>query len=150
MRIRPYRTTANVIDGVVITFEDITESRHDRQTVMTSELMFRSLFELASDSVVLIDPDTDRIDEFNDRAHRHLGYTKEEFSHLTLSDIESGDATQKYMEIVAKRGTGEFDTTQTTKSGKTHKVHVRGKAIEVAGKLYLLSTWSDRNSNTET
>ena len=150
MRIRPYRTTANVIDGVVITFEDITESRHDRQTVMTSELMFRSLFELASDSVVLIDPDTDRIDEFNDRAHRHLGYTKEEFSHLALSDIESGDATQKYMEIVAKRGTGEFDTTQTTKSGKDHEVHVRGKAIEVAGKIYLLSTWSDRKANTET
>ena len=31
MRIRPYRTVANVIDGVVVTFEDFTE-RHEIET----------------------------------------------------------------------------------------------------------------------
>lgn len=33
MRIRPYRTVNNVIDGVVITFEDITQTKKSDSTI---------------------------------------------------------------------------------------------------------------------
>jgi two-component system CheB/CheR fusion protein len=44
MRIRPYRTPNNVVDGVVITFVDITERKHaeERQKLLTCELQHRT------------------------------------------------------------------------------------------------------------
>ena len=50
MRIRPYRTVDNVIDGVVITFTDISEQRRysDQRTVLIQELNHRVKNSLAT------------------------------------------------------------------------------------------------------
>ena len=45
MRLRPYRTVNNVIDGVVITFENITERMQYEQTLEESEARYRMLVE---------------------------------------------------------------------------------------------------------
>ncbi len=44
MRMRPYRTMANVISGVVITFSNITEQKrhHEHQQVLMKELQHRT------------------------------------------------------------------------------------------------------------
>jgi two-component system, chemotaxis family, CheB/CheR fusion protein len=44
MRIRPYRTAQNAVDGVVITFVDITERKHgeERQLLLARELQHRT------------------------------------------------------------------------------------------------------------
>ena len=45
LRIRPYRTIDNVIDGVVMTFVDMTERQASQETLRASEARFRMLFE---------------------------------------------------------------------------------------------------------
>lgn len=45
LRIRPYRTVDNVIDGVVLTFIDITERQAAEDAVRTSEMKYRMLFD---------------------------------------------------------------------------------------------------------
>ena len=45
LRIRPYRTVDNVIDGVVLTFVDITDRQAADQAVRASETKFRMLFD---------------------------------------------------------------------------------------------------------
>ncbi|MEI7673581.1 MAG: PAS domain-containing protein, partial [Deltaproteobacteria bacterium] len=46
MRIQPYRTTDNVIEGAVITFVDITEMKNISEALQAAEGKFRALFEM--------------------------------------------------------------------------------------------------------
>ena len=144
MVVRPYRTVTNVIDGVVITFEDITELKRQGQALTKSELRFRMLFEMASDSIVLVDAETGTIVEFNQRAHEKLGYTREEFAKLGILDIEfmesAGEVAQR-LEMVIPQGGGVFKTKHKTKDGEIHDIQVKAKAISIGEKKFLLSTW---------
>lgn len=146
MRVRPYRTVANVIDGVVITFENITEHKRLEQFISDSEQRYRMRFELASDSIVLIDVDTGSIVEFNQKAHESLGYTREEFEKLVIIDFEpvesAGDIAQ-HIDKIIHQGIDAFETKHKTKDGKILDMKVRGKAIPIGEKRFLLSTWNN-------
>ena len=48
VRLRPYRTVANVIDGVVLVFDDISELKDN-------ERMLREMLEVVSDDVFIVD-----------------------------------------------------------------------------------------------
>ena len=122
--IRPYRTTENVIDGVVITFEDVTDRKRTDDAIRESEQRFRTLFELSNDSVVLIDAETLRFVEANQLAHNSLGYTHEEFLQLTVFDIEAKQDEEEIKRVVAKLINDEsqaFVTSHWTKTKKSAK-----------------------------
>ena len=55
MRILPYRTVDNVIDGVVITFIDITARKQAEAAVSESEARYRTLFEAIDDGFCIIE-----------------------------------------------------------------------------------------------
>ena len=57
MRILPYRTLDNVIEGAVITFVDITGERRTREALKESESCFRQLVESLQHSVCTFQPD---------------------------------------------------------------------------------------------
>ena len=61
------------------------------ETLRQSENRLRLLFDQDPDGIVILDPATARPLEFNRTAHQQLGYTREEFAALSVSDIE--DAT---------------------------------------------------------
>jgi PAS domain-containing protein len=46
LRLRPYRTVDNVIDGVVLTFVDVSERNAQQEAVRASEARYRMLFEV--------------------------------------------------------------------------------------------------------
>jgi len=148
MKIRPYRTLSNVIDGVVITFEDTTSRKKDEVALIESEQLYRTLFELANDSIVLIDVETEKIKESNQVAYQHLGYSKEEFKELSLCDIEAVEnASEVTMHIqnIATQGNDLFETKHKTKTGDIIDVLVKARIIHIRKKKYLLSTWHDIN-----
>jgi two-component system CheB/CheR fusion protein len=47
IRILPYRTTNNVIDGVVISFEDITHRKKAERAIISSEKRYKRLFDFS-------------------------------------------------------------------------------------------------------
>lgn len=73
MRIMPYRTTENVIDGVVITFIDITEQKR-----LEAQLRNASLTAEHAHSLVMLTDTAGNIEYVNDRLARLTGYTLDE------------------------------------------------------------------------
>ena len=144
MRVRPYRTTTNVIDGVVITFQDITQRKQIETALRESEQRFRPLFELASDAMVLIDPETARFVESNRKATESLGYTRDEFAQMAVPDIEalrSADDVAKHFARVVQEGSATVETRYRTRDGELEDVLVLGRAVFVGKKAFILSTW---------
>jgi len=149
IKARPYRTISNMIDGVVITFDDISDRKIAEEIIQASEKRYRTLFELASDSIVLFDADTGKIMEFNQRAYEHLGYTHEEFAKMTVADIETEESIEDVVERlrrIADKGSDLYETQHQTKEGGNLKVQVKIKKIIIGDKKCLLSTWQDLKS----
>jgi two-component system, chemotaxis family, CheB/CheR fusion protein len=70
-RIRPYRTMDDRIDGVVITFQDITQRRH-------AEDRLRLLIDGATEYAIFTMTNTGEIDSWNSGAERMFGYRADE------------------------------------------------------------------------
>ena len=143
MKVRPYRTVNNIIDGVVVTFEDITEHKRIAQVIDDSVHRYRMLIDLARDSIVMVDALTGQIMESNQAAQESLGYTREEFDQLKVKDIEFIESAAEVLNHLARivsTGSETFDTRHKTKDGEICDVRVKAKAITISGIDYLLFT----------
>ncbi len=94
VRIMPYRTTDDRIDGLVITFTDITISKKleieiskANETLAVSEIRYRSIFEMAKDGILILDAGTGKIIDVNPFLIGLLGYSKEQFIHKAIWEI---------------------------------------------------------------
>ena len=85
-RILPYRSAHDHIEGVVITFTDITSRKQSEENLRRSEEHLRLIIESATDyAIFTLDMDR-KITGWNVGAERLLGYTKEEI--IGQSDVQ--------------------------------------------------------------
>ncbi len=120
--------------------------RQTRQQNKDARTRYRVLFEQSPDGVLLIDPRTLRAVEFNDAACGHLGYTREEFGCLRISDyeaLETAEEVQGHWESVLRGGRDEFETKHRTKTGDIRNVLVAAQALTLAGRLLLHCVFRD-------
>ncbi|MBI4682594.1 MAG: PAS domain S-box protein [Nitrospirae bacterium] len=125
---------------------DITKRKKAEDELRESEERFHSLFEQASDSIVIFDAGTVRLTQFNRKACENLGYTRAEFKNLKLSDIEAAefpDSISNHLEKIIKEGRDTFETKYRTKNGRIRDVLVNAAVIHIRGKDYIQSTWID-------
>jgi two-component system CheB/CheR fusion protein len=94
MRILPYRTTDDRIDGLVITFTDITiakkleiEVKKNNDILAISETRYRNLFGMAKDGILILDAETGKIMDVNPFLIELLGYSKEQFIEKSIWQI---------------------------------------------------------------
>jgi len=78
MRIRPYRTTDDRIDGVVLMFQDITARRQAEHEVAWSEERLRLLINSVTDYAIFTMTPEGRIHSWNTGAQRMFGYSSED------------------------------------------------------------------------
>lgn len=71
----------------VVTFQDITKEIESRKELQESENRFRSLFEAATEALLLLDYDRKSYIDANSRAVDLFGYSKEELNNLELGDL---------------------------------------------------------------
>ena len=86
---------------MVGTVQDITERTKIQKELSESEKRYHVLFDQSPDGIVLINTEG-RIIDFNESAHRNLGYTREEFSKLSISDIDPIESPEEIQASIGK------------------------------------------------
>jgi len=131
---------------LVCTARDITERKKMEGVLRRSEERYRGIFEHAADSIVLVDADTGELVEFNDKAWENLGYTREEFKDLKITDLEAVESPEEVMthiDKIVKEGSDAFETRHRTKGGEIRDIQVSSRAVSIAGRGFIQSIWRD-------
>jgi len=126
-RIMPYRTMQNVIDGVVVTFEDITEFKRFRLTAQRLSVIMNSR------DAILIQDKKGAITFWNQGAADIYGYTESEALEMNIKDMIPREHRKEFLALMDKAFTGKlFDSLETvriTRTGKVLKVWVMVLAL---------------------
>ena len=146
MRIRPYRTLENVIEGAVITFFDITEMKRVRAALRESEAVRRLAVVVrdAHDAITLQDMEG-RILAWNPAAERMYGWSEAEALALNIRDRVPGSNRENELAALRRLGLAEvlepYRTTRIAKDGRAVEVGLTATAlVNEAGEIYAIAT----------
>ncbi|MFH0946634.1 MAG: PAS domain-containing protein [Planctomycetota bacterium] len=94
MRVRPYRTVANVIDGVVITFEDVTVRKKAELACQESEEHLRVVTDALPLLIAYVD--RDQRYRFNNSGYEQwFGIPRKQLHGMHLSDVLGDKAASR-------------------------------------------------------
>ncbi|MCR4376316.1 MAG: PAS domain S-box protein [Acidobacteria bacterium] len=119
---------------------------------LQTNALYRELFNSSPDGILLIDAQTQGVIEFNDAAYRQLGYTREEFARLRISDYEASqtpEETASHVRRALRDGHDEFETTHRTKAGVIRNIHVWAKAFDLEGRRAFHAIFRDITRHEE-
>ncbi len=111
-----------------------------------SEERYRAVFEQGATSIMLVEPETGKIIDFNSKTHETLGYTREEFKKLRLSDIEAQESpseVEAHIKKILEQGSDTFESTHKTKYGGIKHMLLNVRSISISGKKYIISSNRD-------
>ena len=127
-------------------FQDITERKRAEAELAAESQRRRVLFDQSPVGIVVLDPQTGKFVDFNAMAPEQLGYSREEFSRLTLADVEAVQTSADMQQAIAealRRKTADFETQHRTRQGELRDTHVRASLVEVQGRKLFQSVWHD-------
>ncbi len=128
-----------------IRHKHIVAAKADESNLCDAELRFRAIFEQSPHGVLIIDTDGNLL-EFNEAAHRQLGYTREEFVKLSIADIDSVESPEEIrakMREVLRKGEAEFEVKHRTKGGEIRDVHVITSVLNLSDRKVFQAIWND-------
>jgi two-component system CheB/CheR fusion protein len=136
IRLLPYQTLENVIDGVVITFTDITSLETMRRLA--------TVVKDSNDAVTVQDLEGN-ITAWNRGAEKMYGWSEAEALKMNIVDIIPKEKKKEALEFIKemKKGKGveSFETTRKTKSGQTRDIRLTvSKLTDKEGKLTEIAT----------
>ncbi len=140
MRIVPYRTMENVIDGVVMTFIDITEHKKMIQYARESEEKYQTICRSFHDGIALID-DQGHISEVNPEFERQTGRKAEQLKKMkiwSLSPHGKAEEVRKMISSIKEKGGIASIAFEIQKpEGEIVRLNVEGKTILVRGRKFV-------------
>jgi PAS domain S-box-containing protein len=102
---------------------DVTDSRKAQEALT----LFRSLIDHTNDAIEVVDADTGRFLDVNERACQVHGYTREEYLALTVAEIDPVVGARPWEDIreeVRRFGSRIYDTKHCRKDGSAFPVEV--------------------------
>jgi len=149
IRLRPYRTVDDKIDGVVITFVDITERRQVEQALVQSEHLLRQdkrLVELSRDPIFVWDFDNGVI-EWNRGSEELYGYSRQEAlgkqKDQLLGTTVPGSSFAEVRAKLLEAGSWSGELRQKTKGGRELIVESRIMLEAMDGRRLALESTRD-------
>ncbi len=132
---------------------DINRKEARIQKKDTYKEKYKLIFDMSPDGIIIVDPKTAKIIDFNRIAHTQLGYTREEFKELSLIDIEAQetpDEIKNHSKKVIKINRSEFETKHCKKGGEIRNVHVISQSIQIDGRKQIASIMKDITEEKKT
>jgi two-component system CheB/CheR fusion protein len=146
MKILPYRTLENVIEGAVITFIDITELKKLKLALNESEALRRLAIVVhdSSDAVILQDF-TGKIMAWNPGAERLYGWKEDEALEMNIKEMIPENQRKTALIKIQQLAQGEtlepFHTKKVTKSGQVIEVGIIATTlVNDNGEPYAITT----------
>ncbi|MDD5129447.1 MAG: PAS domain S-box protein [Candidatus Omnitrophica bacterium] len=147
------RKPAGSVDYVISLLQDITERKNMENMLREAETRYRMLFELSPEGIVIIDPQTAKILDFNETAYLQLGYTREEFTALSIYDlevVESPEETRLRIGKVLFEGRLDFETKQRCRDGEIKDISVTAQILNILGRSVYYCIWRDISERKKT
>jgi len=150
MRILPYRTIDNVIEGIVITFVDITEMKESHVLLQKANAQIRLAVVVrdSNDAIVVHNPDGS-LTAWNPSAERLFGWTEAEALTMNIRDMIPPELLTQELEKIEQLATGStllpYETRRLTKAGQTLAVGLTASALrDGAGRMYAIASTQRR------
>jgi two-component system CheB/CheR fusion protein len=136
VRLLPYRSSEDHIDGTVLTFIDITKRRTAEAELRTSEERLRLVAESTHDFAIIILDDHGVITDWNTGAKLIFGYTKEEvlgayYDLIFTPEERSSGAPEIELRAAREHGRGEDERWHLRKDGS--RFYCSGEVIRLEG-----------------
>ncbi len=103
-------------------------------------------YEHSFDAAALFDVETQRMVAFNEAAHRALGYTREEFARLRVSDFNADHRVEEIranVERMLRPEGAAFETRHRHRDGRIREVRVSGRPLSIGQRRYISVIWTD-------
>ena len=146
LRIRPYRTLENVIEGAVITLTDISEVKAAQMALQESEGLRRlAVVVRDSDAAILVQALDGRILAWNPSAVRMYGWTEAEALSMNIAGLipenQRETSIAKVREIARAGASEPYRAQRLTKDGRTTEVWLTAASlVDEAGHPYAIAT----------
>ncbi len=138
---------ARAFDDMAETLERQEAERQQAETMLRdAEIRYRTVFAESPDGILIIDPETMLPIDFNNAACRQLGYSRQEYAALRVSDyeaIERPEETRGRIEKIRREGREDFETKHRTRTGEIRDVLVTAQALETNGRPVLHCIFRD-------
>ena len=134
------------IEYLVFSLNEVTERKRAEVALQENEAKYRTLFDQSPDGIILIDPETTRPIEFNASAHLTLGYSREEFSALSLADINAlhtEDGIRNLADAISRKGGDDFETLHKARDGELRNRSISVRTLEFQGRTVHHAIWRD-------
>ncbi|MDR5738408.1 CheR family methyltransferase [Caballeronia sp. LZ016] len=123
MRLLPYRTADDHIDGAVITLIDVTARHQAEEAARTNEQRLRLVAQSTKDYAIIVQDSQGAIVSWNAGAERIFGYTESEVAGQDIAFIyEANDrqamVPERERESAARDGRADDDRWHVTKDGR--------------------------------
>ena len=146
LRINPYRTLDNVIEGAVITFVDITEMKQAKDSLRKANELLRLAVVVrdAHDAITVQDLDGNVL-AWNPGAVRMYGWSEAEALKMNIRDLVPEGLREKALANIIRLGHAEilapYRTQRITKAGAVVDVLVTATALlNETGRMYAVAT----------
>ena len=151
MRILPYRTTERLVDGVTLTFSDVTEQKRAEKILRSHaalmDLAAERLARVVRDSynAITVQDLEGRILAWNPAAERIYGWSEAEALQMNVCDLLPDEKHGEARDLARKLAGGEvvepFKTRRTTKQGKSVEIWLTvSSLVDAEGKQYAVVT----------
>ena len=132
--------------GVLGVGRDVTDLQLAQDALREQEQQFSMIVSQAPIGILLVDRQTLGFLSFNDAACDALGYTRAEFSELTVYDLQvkmtRAEVDARIEEIIHKGGM-EFENQRRTKQGELRDFWISMRPLTLKGRECLTGIWID-------